>query len=149
MTSSSFGMQHLYFLVFCLAFPDRVLVENIFCWVYYIIGMTVKCWYIFFLTFSIFGFQLGVINMKCELVDSDGLLNQLRFLKAINVDGVVVNAWWGIVEAHGPQVYNWSGYKRLFQVVRELKLKIQVSYMKAAVMGLTSYDRISSLSKAN
>lgn len=69
---------------------------------------------------------LGVINMKCELVDPDSLLNQLRFLKAINVDGIVVNAWWGIVEAHGPQVYNWSGYKRLFQVVRELKLKIQV-----------------------
>ncbi|XP_074382196.1 beta-amylase 7-like isoform X2 [Apium graveolens] len=69
---------------------------------------------------------LGVISMKCELVDSDSLLNQLRFLKAINVDGVVVNAWWGIVEAHGPQVYNWSGYKRLFQVVRELKLKVQV-----------------------
>ncbi|XP_063937179.1 beta-amylase 7 isoform X2 [Daucus carota subsp. sativus] len=70
--------------------------------------------------------QLGVINMKCELVDPDSLLNQLRFLKAINVDGVVINAWWGIVEAHGPQVYNWSGYKRLFQVVRDLKLKLQV-----------------------
>ncbi|WOH09476.1 hypothetical protein DCAR_0728933 [Daucus carota subsp. sativus] len=69
---------------------------------------------------------LGVINMKCELVDPDSLLNQLRFLKAINVDGVVINAWWGIVEAHGPQVYNWSGYKRLFQVVRDLKLKLQV-----------------------
>lgn len=84
-----------------------------------------------------FGLQVGVINMKCELVDPDSLVNQLRFLKAINVDGVVVNAWWGIVEAHGPQVYNWSGYKRLFQVVRELKLKIQVSYMKTAVKGLT------------
>lgn len=77
--------------------------------------------------------QLGVINTKCELVDPDSLLNQLRFVKAINVDGVVVNAWWGIVEAHGPQVYNWSGYKRLFQVVRELKLKLQVSYIKAAM----------------
>lgn len=67
--------------------------------------------------------------MKCELIDQDGLLKQLRVLKSINVDGVVVDCWWGIVEAHAPQEYNWSGYKRLFQIVRELKLKLQVSVM--------------------
>ncbi|CAK9143327.1 unnamed protein product [Ilex paraguariensis] len=69
---------------------------------------------------------LGVINMKCELVDPDGLLKQLRVLKSINIDGVMVDCWWGIVEAHAPQDYNWNGYKRLFQMVRELKLKLQV-----------------------
>ncbi|KAJ0963785.1 hypothetical protein J5N97_028907 [Dioscorea zingiberensis] len=69
---------------------------------------------------------LGVVNMKCELVDPDGLLKQLRILKSINVDGVMVDCWWGIVEGHAPQEYNWSGYKRLFQIVRELKLKLQV-----------------------
>lgn len=69
---------------------------------------------------------LGVLNMKCELVDPDGLLKQLRILKSVNVDGVAVDCWWGIVEAHAPQEYNWNGYKRLFQMVRELKLKLQV-----------------------
>lgn len=69
---------------------------------------------------------LGVITMKCELTDPDGLLNQLRILKAVNVDGVMVDCWWGIVESHTPQEYNWSGYKRLFQIVRDLKLKLQV-----------------------
>ncbi|KAK1290103.1 Beta-amylase 7 [Acorus calamus] len=69
---------------------------------------------------------LGVINMKCELVDPDGLLKQLGVLKSINVDGVMVDCWWGIVEAHAPQKYNWNGYKRLCQIVRELKLKLQV-----------------------
>ncbi|KAF5204572.1 Beta-amylase [Thalictrum thalictroides] len=69
---------------------------------------------------------LGVINMKCELVDPDDLLKQLRILKAVNVDGVMVDCWWGIVEAHTPQEYNWSGYKQLFQIVRELNLKLQV-----------------------
>ncbi|XP_022757316.1 beta-amylase 7 isoform X3 [Durio zibethinus] len=69
---------------------------------------------------------LGVINIKCELVDPDGLLKQLRVLKSINVDGVMVDCWWGIVEAHAPQEYNWNGYRRLFQMVRELKLKLQV-----------------------
>lgn len=34
--------------------------------------------------------------------------------------------WWGIVEAHAPQRYNWNGYKKLLQIVRDLKLKIQV-----------------------
>nr|XP_043619260.1 beta-amylase 7 isoform X2 [Erigeron canadensis]XP_043619261.1 beta-amylase 7 isoform X2 [Erigeron canadensis] len=69
---------------------------------------------------------LGVINMKCELVDPDGLLKQLKVLKSVNVDGVMVNCWWGIVEALVPQEYNWKGYKRLFQMVRDLKLKLQV-----------------------
>ncbi|XP_011023342.1 PREDICTED: beta-amylase 7 isoform X1 [Populus euphratica] len=69
---------------------------------------------------------LGVINMKCELVDPDDLLKQLKVLKSANVDGIMVDCWWGIVEAHTPQEYNWSGYGRLFQMVRELKLKLQV-----------------------
>ncbi|KAG6575173.1 Beta-amylase 7, partial [Cucurbita argyrosperma subsp. sororia] len=69
---------------------------------------------------------LGVINMKCELVDPDGLLKQLRLLKSVNVDGVMVDCWWGIVEAHSPQEYNWNGYRGLFQMVHELKLKLQV-----------------------
>ncbi|KAI4328785.1 hypothetical protein L6164_021115 [Bauhinia variegata] len=69
---------------------------------------------------------LGVINMKCELTDPDSLLKQLRVLRSINVDGVMVDCWWGIVEAHAPQEYNWNGYKRLFQMARELKLKLQV-----------------------
>ncbi|XP_028770299.1 beta-amylase 7 [Neltuma alba] len=69
---------------------------------------------------------LGVINMKCELVDPDGLLKQLKVLKSLHVDGVMVDCWWGIVEAHAPLEYNWNGYKKLFQMVRELKLKLQV-----------------------
>ncbi|GER46393.1 beta-amylase [Striga asiatica] len=68
----------------------------------------------------------GVVNMKCELVDPDGLLEQLRILQSINVDGVMVDCWWGVVEAHAPQEYNWNGYKRLFQIVREMKMKVQV-----------------------
>lgn len=71
--------------------------------------------------------------MKCELTDPDGLLKQLRILKSINVDGVMVDCWWGIVEAHVPQEYNWNGYKRLFQIVRDVKLKLQVSFWLIAL----------------
>ncbi|XP_022757335.1 beta-amylase 2, chloroplastic-like isoform X2 [Durio zibethinus] len=76
---------------------------------------------------------LGVVDMNCELVEKEGLVDQLRILKSVNVDGVMVDCWWGIVEAHMPQVYNWSGYKRLFHIVRDLGLKLQVyfDYMRS------------------
>ena len=64
--------------------------------------------------------------MECELVDPSGLLQQLKVLKSANVDGVMVDCCWGIVEAHAPQQYNWHSYKQLFQIVRELRLKLQV-----------------------
>lgn len=69
---------------------------------------------------------LGAISLKCELVDPDALLEQLSVLKYVNVDGVMVDCWWGIAEANGPQKYNWQGYKQLFQMVQELNLKLQV-----------------------
>ncbi|KAM1286682.1 hypothetical protein ACFX2J_000710 [Malus domestica] len=69
---------------------------------------------------------LGVINMNSELVEPEALRNQLQVLKSVGVDGVMVDCWWGIVEAHSPQGYNWSGYKKLFQIVRDLNLKLQV-----------------------
>ncbi|KAK6920121.1 Glycoside hydrolase, family 14 [Dillenia turbinata] len=69
---------------------------------------------------------LGVIDMYCELVDPENLLEQLKILKSVNVDGVMIDCWWGIVEANAPQQYNWSGYKKLFHLVRDLNLKLQV-----------------------
>nr|CAB3452869.1 unnamed protein product [Digitaria exilis] len=69
---------------------------------------------------------LGVVNGNGEVVDADELVGQLRVLKAAGVDGVMVDCWWGNVEAHRPQEYNWTGYKGLFQMIRELKLKLQV-----------------------
>jgi beta-amylase len=64
--------------------------------------------------------------MNCEVVDPDGLMNDLKFLKSAGVDGVMVDCWWGIVEANQPLQYNWSGYKHLFQIISQLKLKLQV-----------------------
>ncbi|KAK1420194.1 hypothetical protein QVD17_21586 [Tagetes erecta] len=68
-----------------------------------------------------------IINMECELVNPDGLMDQLKQLKSIGVDGVSVNTWWGIVEANNPRDYNWDGYKQLFRMVLEAGFnKIQV-----------------------
>ncbi|XP_042389004.1 beta-amylase 2, chloroplastic-like isoform X1 [Zingiber officinale] len=69
---------------------------------------------------------LGVINKYCEVVDPDCLVQQLKNLKSIGIDGVMVDCWWGIVEPHVPQQYNWKGYIRLFEIVRDLKLKLKV-----------------------
>ncbi|CAH1447940.1 unnamed protein product [Lactuca virosa] len=69
---------------------------------------------------------LGIIDMECELINPDELSNQLRTLKSINVDGAMVDTWWGIVEANTPQHYNWKGYRKLFEIVRDLGLKLQV-----------------------
>ncbi|KAG4922426.1 hypothetical protein JHK84_051265 [Glycine max] len=85
---------------------------------------------------------LGVINIKCELVDPEGLLKQLKVLKSVHVDGVMVDCWWGIVEAHAPQEYNWNGYKRLFQMVRELKLKLQVTIISLIIVSCSLADSI-------
>ncbi|OIT07319.1 beta-amylase 2, chloroplastic [Nicotiana attenuata] len=69
---------------------------------------------------------MGIINMECEIVDTNNLVNRLKILKSANVDGVVVECWWGIVEAHAPERYNWNGYKRLFEIVRDFNLKLRV-----------------------
>jgi len=39
----------------------------------------------------------------------------------------MVDCWWGIVERHKPQSYNWRGYRDLFQMVQDAGLKLQVS----------------------
>ena len=83
-----------------------------------------------------------MINIKCELVDLDDLLKQLKVLKLVHVDGVMVDCWWGIVEAHAPQEYNWNGYKRLFQMVRELKLKLQVTIISLIIVSCSLADSI-------
>ncbi|XP_066329203.1 beta-amylase 8-like isoform X3 [Miscanthus floridulus] len=69
---------------------------------------------------------MGIINSHCQLVDPESVRAELRHLKSLNVDGVVVDCWWGIVEAWTPRKYEWSGYRDLFGIIKEFKLKVQV-----------------------
>ena len=48
----------------------------------------------------------------------------LRALKRAGVEGVMVDVWWGIVEAQ-PTEYDFSAYRRLFEKVAENGLKVQ------------------------
>ncbi|XP_061364390.1 beta-amylase-like [Gastrolobium bilobum] len=69
--------------------------------------------------------QLGVVTNENVLEDRVGLEKQLKELHAAGVDGVMVDVWWGIVESKGPQQYDWSAYRTLFQLVQDCKLKLQ------------------------
>ncbi|XP_043706602.1 beta-amylase [Telopea speciosissima] len=68
---------------------------------------------------------LGVITAENELEDKAGLEKQLKELKSADVDGVMVDVWWGIIESKCPKQYNWSAYRSLFQLVQQCGLKLQ------------------------
>ncbi|XP_010275178.2 PREDICTED: beta-amylase 8 [Nelumbo nucifera] len=89
----------------------------------------------------------GVINTFCQLVDPEGIRQELRHLKSLHVDGVVVHCWWGIVEGWSPQKYIWSGYRDLFNIIREVKLKLQVVMAFHECGGHGSGDMLISLPK--
>ncbi|KAK7402015.1 hypothetical protein VNO78_13949 [Psophocarpus tetragonolobus] len=69
---------------------------------------------------------LGVVTNDNVLEDRARLERQLKELHAAGVDGVMVDVWWGIVESKGPQRYDWSAYRTLFQMVQDCRLKLQV-----------------------
>lgn len=50
----------------------------------------------------------------------------MRALRQVGVTGVMVDVWWGVVEAEGPGKYDWSAYKALFDLVESCGLKVQV-----------------------
>ncbi|KAF4362559.1 hypothetical protein F8388_011386 [Cannabis sativa] len=50
----------------------------------------------------------------------------LMALKSAGVEGIMVDAWWGLVEKEGPLKYNWEGYAELVQMAQKLGLKLQV-----------------------
>lgn len=81
--------------------------------------------------------QNGVVSNFGQLVDPEGVRQELSHMKALHVDGVIVNCWWGIVEAWNPQKYAWSGYRELFNIVREFNLKLQVTFLLLC----TSYSK--------
>lgn len=70
--------------------------------------------------------QAGIINKFCQLIDPEGIKQELIHIKSLNIDGVVVDCWWGIVEGWSPHKYVWSGYRELFNIIREFKLNLQV-----------------------
>ncbi|KAG9454245.1 hypothetical protein H6P81_007149 [Aristolochia fimbriata] len=68
---------------------------------------------------------LGVISADSTLENEEELRKQFKELKSADVDGLMVDVWWGIAENKGPEQYEWGGYRRLFEVVKEFGFKMQ------------------------
>ncbi|KAH6827090.1 beta-amylase 5 [Perilla frutescens var. hirtella] len=68
---------------------------------------------------------LGVIRRENEFPDQEKLEKQLKELRKAGVDGVMVDVWWGITEAKGPKQYQWSSYRKLFELVQKCGLRAQ------------------------
>lgn len=73
------------------------------------------------------------VMLPLDTVTIGGHLNKpramnasLMALKSAGVEGVMVDAWWGLVEKDGPRKYNWEGYAELVEMVQRHGLKIQV-----------------------
>lgn len=73
------------------------------------------------------------VMLPLDTVSVNGSLNKARAmnaslmaLKTAGVEGVMVDAWWGLVEKDGPQKYNWDGYIELVKMVQKHGLKLQV-----------------------
>ncbi|KAE8683958.1 Beta-amylase 3 [Hibiscus syriacus] len=73
------------------------------------------------------------VMLPLDTVTHGGNLNKpramnasLMALKSAGVEGVMVDAWWGLVEKDGPLNYNWEGYAELVKMVEKHGLKLQV-----------------------
>ncbi|XP_051151518.1 beta-amylase 8 isoform X2 [Andrographis paniculata] len=69
---------------------------------------------------------VGLMNNYSQLMDLDGIKEELQHLKSLHVDGVVVDCWWGMIEACTPKKYEWTGYRELFDIIQEFGMKLQV-----------------------
>lgn len=73
------------------------------------------------------------VMLPLDTLSNSGHLNKpramnasLMALKSAGVEGVMVDAWWGLVEKDGPLNYNWEGYAELIQMVQKHGLKLQL-----------------------
>ncbi|GER35436.1 beta-amylase [Striga asiatica] len=69
---------------------------------------------------------LDTISIAGNLNKPKAMLASLMALKGAGVEGIMVDAWWGLVEKNGPHKYNWEGYAELVRMVERLGLKLQV-----------------------
>ena len=67
---------------------------------------------------------LDVISRDGALQHRQALEMSLRTLKKIGVEGVMTDVWWGIVERDGPEMYDWTAYLELLDMVERAGLKL-------------------------
>ncbi|KAM7525351.1 hypothetical protein LguiA_015253 [Lonicera macranthoides] len=69
---------------------------------------------------------LDTISFAGKLNKPRAMNASLMALKIAGVEGVMIDAWWGLVEKDGPFKYKWEGYAELVKMVQKHGLKLQV-----------------------
>ncbi|KAH7662234.1 Glycoside hydrolase family 14B plant protein [Dioscorea alata] len=67
------------------------------------------------------------VMLPLGVISSDNVFEnpeELRKLKSAEVDGVMMDVWWGLIESK-PRSYDWTAYRKLFQMVKEEGLRLQ------------------------
>jgi hypothetical protein len=85
--------------------------------------------------------QLDILDDNHEVKYGQGPANaqevalsvDLLKLVKVGVKGVMVDCWWGRVEAGNQGEYRWEGYKNLFKIVSDTSLDLHVSSLPKAV----------------
>ena len=67
---------------------------------------------------------LDTISSSLTINNPDKLRNQLSQLKSGNVEGVMADCWWGLVEKQ-EKVYAFDVYRQLTQMVQDAGLKME------------------------
>ena len=86
---------------------------------------------------------LDIITNDGRVKNPDTLKQQLIKLKNANVDGIMLDMWWGIVERAGPKQYDFNAYKQVTSMCKELGLRMQIvlSYRTFVIFILNALSR--------
>ena len=68
---------------------------------------------------------LDVVTHKNSVHKPQRTMENLKALKSIGVEGVMIDVWWGIVEKEAPGHYNWTAYRELVEMFRNHGLNVQ------------------------
>lgn len=67
---------------------------------------------------------LDTLGSDGHLKDPSGLGSQLDQLKSANVDGIMVDVWWGLTEPQSKS-YNFDAYKQIVKMAKDRGMKVQ------------------------
>jgi len=68
--------------------------------------------------------ELDTVNNVGQLKDPNALKGHLQHLKSGNVDGIMVDVWWGLTEPFA-ETYHFGPYMMIVNMCREIGLKVQ------------------------
>ena len=65
------------------------------------------------------------VSTRGQVRRRKAMAQSFKALSVVDVEGVVVEVWWGLVERDEPRVYNWQGYLDLIALVKRCGLQVR------------------------